>query len=96
MKVVRIAMPGTRSRSFPRSSSVSARVVWRRIADSIESLACWSGMSMYLTMLSSLAIASIDASSNFDGYAYIRRIQPPPNSRATPSIVLRRPGRPPS
>ena len=37
---------------------------------------------MYLTMFGSPAIASIIASVKFVGYAYMSRIQPPPNSFA--------------
>jgi hypothetical protein len=50
-----------------QSSSCASFEVCRRIALSMRSLMCCSGMSMYLTMPSSRAIASIISSLKFDG-----------------------------
>jgi hypothetical protein len=46
MNVVRIAMPGTRSRSGVDELLLLVAVTCRRIASSMRSLACCSGMSM--------------------------------------------------
>ena len=67
MNVVRIAMPGMRSRSFCSSVSISRRVTRRRIFVSSSSLMCWSGMSMYFTTRCDCAIASIISSVKHDG-----------------------------
>ena len=94
MKVVRSAMSGMRVRSLVSSSCVRSALVWRRMRESIWSLACCSGMSMYFTTFGRRAIASTMASVKVLGYAYMRRIQPPPCSRATPSSDSSRPTRP--
>ena len=67
MNVVRMAMPGIRSRSFSRSSACCSLEVWRRMAVSMRVLMCWSGMSMYFTTCSRPAMASIISSEKFEG-----------------------------
>jgi len=67
MNVVRMAMPGTHSRSFSSSVSISRRVTRRFIRASRSSSMCWRGMSMYFTTRPQSAIVRIMSSVKHDG-----------------------------
>jgi hypothetical protein len=59
MNVVRIEMPGILRRNSSSILRKDSRLPPRRIRVSTRLLACWRGMSMYLTTRSVSAIASI-------------------------------------
>jgi hypothetical protein len=67
MKDVRKATPGTRARTRSTMPSRLPRPVGRFMRFSTGSEACWSGMSTYLTTLSTEAIASRTASVTVAG-----------------------------
>ena len=69
IRVVLMAIPGTRFLISIINSVISSRVIFRRMALSILLLACCKGMSMYLQILSRSRMVSNISKGNLLGYA---------------------------